>query len=80
MTTINTDTLRDRLHERLIDPRGLRAYCANCGAGLTETDRAEGYCTQCGEDVDDREFDEDPIGEEDEYYSDGEHDDYGRYD
>lgn len=60
MTTINPDTLRDRLHERLTDPRGLRAYCDNCGAGLTEADYEAGECTNCGSVIaDDESADED---------------------
>jgi hypothetical protein len=45
-TTFNPDTFLARLHERQTE-RGDDAICDNCGAGLTETDRELGFCTQC---------------------------------
>lgn len=60
--TINTDILRERIRERLEegDPN-LDTLCRDCQATLTATDRAGGYCTQCGTeiDMDDKGADED---------------------
>jgi hypothetical protein len=46
MVTPNFDTMLHRLTERQTE-RADATICDNCGAGLTETDRELGFCTQC---------------------------------
>lgn len=51
MTTPNFDNLRERIRERVTEPRDdesdLDTICGNCQGMLTRTDRDAGYCTQC---------------------------------
>lgn len=42
----DTDRFLDRLAERQTE-RADATICDNCRAGLTETDRELGFCTQC---------------------------------
>lgn len=49
MTMINSDTLRERLRERLQEPKDDDAHCPCCHVMLTSADREDAeVCTNCG--------------------------------
>lgn len=65
---INTDIDRERLRERLTEPRDdyHHGYCLNCESQLTSADVEAGECTACGSsiDVDDEHLRKDGYGDE----------------
>jgi hypothetical protein len=44
---IDIDQLRERIREHATEASDCDTLCGDCGATLTETDRAAGECTQC---------------------------------
>lgn len=50
MITIDSDTLRERIRERVDESDWL--ICPKCNSGLSEDDLAEEYCSNCGAGLD----------------------------
>lgn len=46
-TNLNSDTLLERLRERIAEESDHHTLCGNCRAQLTAADREAGECTQC---------------------------------
>jgi hypothetical protein len=51
---INTDQLRERIRERLMETTDSynRGHCANCHADLTVVDKEAGECSNCHSTID----------------------------
>lgn len=62
--TIDTDTLRERIRERLTESSDDYRYCPNCEASLSTDDIAEGECSQCHSLIDD---DDEELYDDDDY-------------